>query len=121
MKYLLVSVALLGACGAGDDTTEGARGACSRGGVLEACSPIAHTPQAACSRLVQCGAIPELAPQDYQFDWDRCVDYIDRLSPTAGDLVITCIASSTCDLLRVDNPNSPDPRQMPCLQLGGGL
>jgi len=122
------TLAVLGAallvvgCGAGSDgTSEGTRGACSRGGVLEPCPPIDHTPEAACTRLVQCGAIPEQAPQDYQFDWDRCVDHLEGLTTTAADLVISCIAASSCDILRSSNPQDPDPRDMACVRLGGGF
>ena len=125
MRFTLavLGASLLIACSAGNDgITGGTRGACSRGGVLEQCPAIDHTAEGACTKLVQCGAIPESAPQDYQVDWGNCVDYIDGLSPTASDLVIACVAASTCDILRVgDNPNTPDPRQMPCLRLGGGL
>ncbi len=118
MRSLLL-ICVLAACGAGDDTTDGTRSLCSRGGVLESCPPIAHTSEAACTKLVQCGAIPEQSADTNRFDWDRCVDYINRQETTSENLVIECVAASTCDLLRGNDPNNPDASKMPCLKLGG--
>src|SRR4051794_37382849 len=118
MRLLLIWVTIIAgvACGAGDDTTEGTRGACARGGVLTTCPDLPRTAAAACSRMVECGAIPE--QKEDRFDWAACVDFVDTRTEIAKDLVIDCVAATTCDLLRPDDPNNPDPRQIPCMRLG---
>lgn len=108
------------ACGAGDDTTDGNRSDCSRGGPLAQCADIPRTSEGACTKLVQCGAIPEQRPtgpdHQYDFDWDRCVDDLDGVSATTQTLIIDCVAAATCPSLR---PNMDG--QIACLELGGGL
>jgi hypothetical protein len=110
----------LGACGAGDDTTEGTRGECAQGGALTDCPDAERTPQGACWRLVDCGAISIESDNNNRFTWPRCVDTIERTTADRQRLVISCIAASTCDELRVQgSPGNPDTDQMHCLRFGG--
>jgi hypothetical protein len=104
------------ACGAGDDTTDGNRSDCSRGGPLAECAPIDPTPEGACTKLVQCGAIPEQRPPNQGFDWDDCVDRLEATEASTQTLIIACVADATCAGLR---PNMAG--AIPCLGFGGGL
>ena len=109
-----------GACGAGDDTTEGTRAECAQGGALTDCPDAERTARAACWRLVDCGAISVESENANRFTWGRCVDTLEAQADVRQRLVINCIAASTCDELRVNNsPVSPNPNDMRCLRLGG--
>src|SRR5438270_8528137 len=90
----------LAACGAGDDTTDGARGQCAEGGTLTACPEADRTAEGACWRLVDCAAIPLHVDDPNAFDWDNCVDGIQSLTADRERLVIDCIAASSCDALK---------------------
>ncbi|HSD89314.1 MAG TPA: hypothetical protein VLB44_17415 [Kofleriaceae bacterium] len=105
-------------CSAGDDTLEGSAGACSKGGIFEPCDEAARTPAGACSRLVECGAIPLERPETYQFDYDNCVSFIERSSTGSQTLIAACIAESKCDALLPKNPHDPNPNEIPCLHFG---
>ena len=110
----------LSACGAGDDTNEGTRGLCAQGGALVDCPDAPRTAQGACWRLVDCGAISVQSDNANRFTWGRCVDELERLIEARRELVIACIAASTCDELRVaGSPRTPDPNAMHCLRFGG--
>jgi len=110
----------LGACGAGDDTTEGARAECAQGGALTDCPDAERTAQGACWRLVDCGAISVKSDNTNRFTWPRCVDGIESATADRQRLVINCIAASTCDELRVaGSPRTPNPNDMHCLRFGG--
>lgn len=112
-------VASLVACGAGDDVVGGARGYCAAGGELTDCPDTAPTAQAACWRLVECGAIPVEHDEDFRLDWGSCVDRIQDQPAEYQRLVINCISASTCDQLRTDGaPDEPDNSENYCLQLG---
>jgi hypothetical protein len=105
MKWI-ASLVLVAACGSGDDTSEGARGQCAFGGELNDCPDAPKTPEGACWRLVDCGAIPlEIEdPMDPgEFDWGVCVDVIETRTADRQRLMINCIAASTCDELRVSD------------------
>jgi hypothetical protein len=105
MKWI-ASLALVVACGGGDDTSDGARAQCAFGGELTDCPDAAKTSEGACWRLVDCGAIPVDSedPNDpNEFDWGVCVDFLDGLTADRRRLVVACIAASTCDELRVAN------------------
>ena len=124
MRNLCITslVLVLAACGAGDDVAEGARTNCAYGGLLTDCEDADRTPESACWRMVECGAIAvseNREDRDWVFDWDRCVDTIERMSAEKQRLSINCVAASTCDQLRVDgSPGQPDGDQMYCIQLG---
>jgi hypothetical protein len=116
---LLIAAA---ACTAGDDTTDGARGFCAAGGALNQCPASAQTPEAACSRLVACGAIPLNSDDNMTnaFDWARCMNRMGRADPTQTRLMVSCILASACDQLKVPgSPDDPDTGQMHCLGFGG--
>ena len=100
----LVFIALV-ACSAGDDTADGTRGQCGEGGELnnEGCHANPQTPWDACWRMVDCGAIPVTRPNEFDFDYDRCVTRIEERLDAAQRLVIACIGASTCDQLRLEN------------------
>jgi hypothetical protein len=111
MKGCIAGLALalwLIACGAGDDTVEGARGTCAFGGELTDCPDSDRTPEGACWRLVDCGAIALSSEDDNVFTWGDCMNEIERLTEDRQRLVIACIATSTCDELRVDPPGDTD-------------
>jgi hypothetical protein len=88
------------ACTAGDDTANGARDNCAEGGTLNQCPATVRTPDGACWRLVECGALP--LASDSTGDWASCVDRISGMRDVAQQLVIACIASATCDQLKYD-------------------
>ena len=118
---LAVLALALAACGTGgDDTTDGTRGQCAEGGALSACPEAERTPEGACWRLVDCGAIPLASDNTGVFDWGACVDGLERATADRERLAIDCIAASTCDALKTSgDPRRPDPSQMYCLRLGG--
>jgi hypothetical protein len=110
----------LGACGAGDDTTEGTRAECAQGGALTDCPDAERTAQAACWRLVDCGAISVKSDNGNRFTWGKCTDTLETQTADRQRLVINCIAASSCDELRVNNsPGNPNPNDLRCLRLGG--
>jgi hypothetical protein len=129
MKGWTASLALaawltFAACGAGDDTVEGARGPCAFGGQLTDCPDSERTAVAACWRLVDCGAIPVSYedpndPNARRFDWGVCVDFLDGRSADRRRIMINCIAASTCDELRVSgSPGDPNREEIRCIRLG---
>ena len=110
----------LGACGAGDDTTEGTRAECAQGGALTDCPDAERTAQGACWRLVDCGAISVASDNANRFTWGKCADTLESQTADRQRLVINCIAASSCDELRVNNsPGNPNPNDMRCLRFGG--
>jgi len=117
-----LAVAIVSACGAGDDVAGGSRANCAQGGALTDCPDAERTSEGACWRLVDCGAIAldvDIEAEPFRFDWGRCVDSIDTLTADRQRLVISCIAASTCDQLRVDgSPDRPNGDQLYCLRLG---
>lgn len=112
----LAAIAAVAACG---DTIDGARASCAAGGAINACPDGARTVEGACWRLVDCGAIL-LDTMMQRFDWAECVRRIDGASSVAQQITIDCIATSTCDALKVaGSPEQPDRHQMYCLRAGG--
>jgi hypothetical protein len=106
MKGCLAGLALaclfVAACGAGDDTVEGTHAQCAYGGALTDCPDAALTPQAVCWRLVDCGAIiVQSDNQNRTNTWGNCVDGIEGLTADRRQLLMSCVAASTCDELRV--------------------
>lgn len=90
-------VCALAGCGDGTGTTA----ECGFGGALTDCPDSELTAEAACWRLVDCGAIPvEGGPNDER-DWGTCVDGINDETADRERLVIRCIAAASCDELRV--------------------
>jgi hypothetical protein len=111
-----ISLCLLVAC----SNADGTRGQCAEGGELSACPEAERTPEGACWRLVDCGAIPldlGSAMVDH-FDWNACVGYIDGLRSDQQRVVVNCIAASTCDSLKPSDTRDPDPAEIGCLQPG---
>ena len=77
----------------------------------------AGTPEAACWRLVECGALPTEAEEPGVRDWGRCVDDLERMLEDRATVVIACVATSTCDELR--GLGAPHPYEDPfCWQYG---
>lgn len=103
----LASVCALVGC-TGDDASWGGRGACAYGGALTDCPDAERTAEAACWRLVDCGAIPVSHEDDGFFDWGSCVDRINSRIVERRRLITSCIATSVCDELRMQG--SPTPR-----------
>lgn len=106
---LLASVPLvLMACGAGDDVADGTRAECAHGGALTDCPEAERTPEAACWRLVDCGAIAVKNDKDNNaFDWGLCVDTISGQRDYAERAIVDCIAASSCDQLQVWTAGAP--------------
>ncbi len=120
MVMVVASTGGLAGCGAGDDTNEGTRGRCAQGGALTDCPDAERTAQGACWRLVDCGAISVESDNENRFTWGRCVDELERQTEDRQRLVISCIAASTCDELRVSgSPRNPNTNEMHCLRFGG--
>jgi hypothetical protein len=120
--WFALAIVLVGlaACGTGDDTNEGTRAACAQGGALTDCPDAERTAQGACWRLVDCGAISVSSDVAQRFTWPRCVDELESLTSDRQRLVISCIAASSCDELRVQgSPRNPNPDDMHCLRFGG--
>jgi len=114
-RWIASLVLAVTACGSGDDTVDGARGQCATGGVLDECAPADQTPDGACWRLVDCAVIPVRSDANNRFDWGRCVDRIERLTADRQRILISCIASSQCDALKVEgSPDQPDIDQQAC-------
>jgi hypothetical protein len=112
MRSASLLVVALALCGAACDDTEskdGARGSCASGGALAGCDDAERTAEAACWRLVECGAYPLESdePDPNVRDWGSCVNRLETMVEERAALVITCIVSSTCDELQA--PGSPNP------------
>ncbi len=124
MKGLFASLGLavvLAGCGAGDDTADGTRAECAHGGALVDCPPADRTPEGACWRLVDCAVIPVKSDNMNRFDWGSCVNQIQAASDIGEQLIIDCIAASSCDQLQVmGSPENPDPATITCLAIGRG-
>ena len=98
MKWL-ASIVILCACGDGTGTSA----ECAFGGQLTDCPDAEQTIEAACWRLVDCGAIPvevEDPNNPFAFDWGVCVDGLADLTEDRERLVVSCIAAASCDELR---------------------
>ena len=91
---------------------------CSEGGALDSCPDTVRTPEDACWRLVDCGAIP-LSSTTNKFTWGKCIDAIEGQDAAAEQLIIACIAQSSCDALKVPgSPDDADPNDIVCLHFG---
>jgi len=110
-RWTCVLFLALAACTPGDDTADGTRGICAEGGTLnDQCHEPITTARDACWRMVDCGAIPSHGPDEFSFDWDRCVDRIEGMGDIQQDIAIACIGASTCDQLKND--------ERPCIRIG---
>ncbi len=109
-----ILILALAACGAGDDTADGTRARCAEGGALNDCEDAARTPEDACWRMVDCGALELHSDNNNRFDWDNCVNTLERRATVQQRLIISCIATSTCDQLKLRSERG----QIPCFLLG---
>jgi hypothetical protein len=92
----------LGGCGLGDDVADGSRAQCAEGGALnDTCTREVTTPEQACWRMVDCGALQLHRDNQGSFDWSRCVGEIQDTGDVQARLIIACINASTCDQLKV--------------------
>jgi hypothetical protein len=98
MKWMTSVVLVLLGCGDGTGTSA----ECAFGGAITDCPDAARTPEAACWRLVDCGALVVEGENEFDFDWGRCVDNIARQTEDRRRIILSCIAAATCDELRVD-------------------
>lgn len=102
----------------GDRAADGARGACAEGGSLGTCAGEVEDAVDACDRMVACAAIPRDAEEENGFDWGRCIDRLESLTPTQERFVISCIGASTCDDLKIQgSPSTPNGRGF-CFEFG---
>jgi len=100
---ICVVLLALSACGLGDDTADGTRDQCAEGGELNnTCSSSVSTPEQACWRMVDCGAIPLHQMERYQFDWSSCVEVIEGTGAPQARLIMGCVGASTCDQLKAN-------------------
>lgn len=95
-----------------DDSAPGVRSRCATASADPLCEEArTDTPEAACWRLVECGAIPVRNPEgeeDSYFDYNLCVRFFERLDRHRLDLSLACVNQATCDELRFDgSPNHP--------------
>src|SRR5690349_7048519 len=100
MRAWLCCVLALAACSTGDDTADGSRSLCAEGGALTDCPDAARSPEAACWRLVDCGAIPVHRDDENRTDWNNCVQRIWDAPDIQERLMMACIAAATCDQLK---------------------
>jgi hypothetical protein len=118
LPTLLTSLALVGAGCDSDGAVEGARGSCAQGGAIGTCPQDIRTAEGACDRLVACAAIARDAEDENGFDWGRCVEQLQRMTPTQESFVIACIGGSSCDDLKVEgSPSQPNGRSF-CFEFG---
>src|SRR5215813_370493 len=117
---LAIAIVCVGWAACGTDDKQGTRGECAQGGALTDCPDAERTAQGACWRLVDCGAISVKSDNTSRFTWARCVDLLERQTDDRERLVVSCIAASTCDELRVNgSPTNPSPDDMHCMRFGG--
>jgi hypothetical protein len=125
MRLVLIALAACAAAGCDDEGSKsGVRGECaSAGGPLEQCDRVdLISPEDACWRLVECGAIPIANPEEEPeccFDWERCVNYMEGLNDPAFELSLSCLEAAPCDSLKWNgSPNRPTDELPPCLEQG---
>lgn len=100
---ICVVLLALSACGLGDDTADGTRDQCAEGGELNnTCGSSVATPEQACWRMVDCGAIPLHRMEGYAFDWNDCVEEIEDTGAPQARLIMGCVGASTCDQLKAN-------------------
>ncbi|HEY0190071.1 MAG TPA: hypothetical protein VGC42_03045, partial [Kofleriaceae bacterium] len=115
-----IALAVVAACGNGDDTDPGTRAECAAGGTLTDCPEAARTAEGACWRLVDCEVIPIDSDNKNRFTWGKCVDGLESATADRQRLAIDCIAVSSCDQLRVQNsPGNPNANDIVCLRTAG--
>jgi hypothetical protein len=101
IAVVVATLALAAAAGCDNmNKVDGERGPCGFGGDLSGCPPSELTPEGACTRLVDCAAIPLDGKMQGGFDWGHCVDQIDGMTADRRTFVIDCVATSTCDALK---------------------
>jgi hypothetical protein len=102
--WTCIALLAIAACGLGDDTADGTRDQCAEGGELNnTCSGAVTTPEQACWRMVDCGAIPLHQMGGGEFDWSRCVEQIERTGDPQARLIMGCVGASTCDQLKANS------------------
>lgn len=121
----LFAAAVLACCALGlaacDGTADvdGTRSPCAAGGQILGCDEDIETSEDACWKLVQCGVFPLDEIDDYppdDHDYFGCIDAIEGAADGAADIMIECVALSSCDALATsDGPYDwPD-----CLHVEG--
>jgi hypothetical protein len=119
MKWMYLAACALALATACDSNqpVDGSRSPCASGGAIGGCPSGDESPAGACTRLVSCGAIPLAAPDD-KYDWGRCVDQLNSMTAERRGFVTACIATSSCDELRVNgSPTNPYQRIF-CFEFG---
>jgi hypothetical protein len=126
MRVVLIALAAASAAAACDfeGSKPGVRDQCAVGaGPLSPCERVeVVSPEDACWRLVECGSIPVVNPEDEPdccFDWSRCVDYLEELPDPQLEVSLACVEAATCDSLKWNgSPNRPNDELPPCLEQG---
>src|SRR5688500_1902425 len=107
MRRIWLVLGLAFASSACDDNgdLDGARGPCAAGGTLAGCDDSERTAEAACWRLVECGAYPLEAKNDDGtddpggLDYGLCLSRLESRTEERARVIIACVVSSTCDEL----------------------
>jgi hypothetical protein len=123
MRRLILGAALcLVSCDT-DGPVPGVRGPCAVGtGPLEDCAPEQiETPEDACWRLIECGALAVNRPnedEDCGFcDFRSCVLLLESMGENQLELALACALAAPCDQLKGPGaPENPDPPA--CFQQG---
>ncbi|MGN6105542.1 MAG: hypothetical protein ACTHU0_10590, partial [Kofleriaceae bacterium] len=58
-------------------------------------------------------------PNDRRFDWGACVNFLETRTADRQRLMVSCIATSVCDELRVGgSPDNPNRDEIRCIRIG---
>lgn len=127
-RFLLACLSaslLLSGCSLDEESIQGPREACGQaeGNLLGCETPTIETSEDACWRLVGCGVIPLEHEENWVLDWKACVVLLDSMNTFRHDLSLSCVESSTCEQLKVDDQSPRTPSRggdnLPlCLQPG---
>lgn len=129
MKCWLFAVAagaLVAVVNCGDDQIAAVSPCATGSGDLLDCEDVSiDSDEAACDKLLRCGAIPVANPEDRPnccFDYPRCLDHFGDIPDYLVDATYACVEAASCDqLVWAGSPSEPtrDRRRMPpCLQHG---
>jgi len=110
MRWFILALGLAACDGSG--FSDGNRSPCASGGQILGCEETIETAEDACWKLVQCGVFPvdrvddgDDNPYDDR-DFGGCLARIEGRTEETSQIIVECIAASSCDALTVND--SPD-------------
>ena len=122
LALLAAAVAAVAACDT-DGPIPGVRGPCAVGaGPLQECAvEEVETPEDACWRMVECGALAVNRPDEEEdcgfCDFRSCVLLLESMGEDQMQLALECVEASPCDQLKTEGaPENGDPPW--CFQQG---